>query len=263
VIWKFLERKTMINYEFIQENIIKKWDFWISIVVSLFGIYLTFKFNKQKKLCYVRMAMQVLNKSKNTSPKNVKIQYKEKSIPRLTRTIICLWNSGNDTIRKTDVAKKITFQFSNPSILDASVLKKGRDECKTKIHPRRKSVSLDFEFLDPHDGITFEIIHFDEKQFPEVIGGIKGLPQGFTNSGNYFFASKSLFNRLFPEIVTLSFTVLILYLLSDNAFIYPYFDSFRWLLVIYPILIIIIHFFLNRISVPKYLMPYEDNERFP
>ncbi|MBB1400081.1 hypothetical protein [Pseudoalteromonas sp. SG44-8] len=42
---------------------------------------------------------------------------------------------------------------------------------------------LEFEYLDPNDGVVIELLHDSEKRYPEFSGTIKGFPSGFVDQG--------------------------------------------------------------------------------
>jgi hypothetical protein len=117
----------------------------------------------------------------------LKIVFDEHEVPRVTRSVFVLWNSGHETIRGNDVAISDPIRVEFPSgttILAANIERITRDSINAQILQTDPgdppSVRLTFDFIDRNDGILYSIMHTAATGQGALRGTIQGIPGGIT-----------------------------------------------------------------------------------
>jgi hypothetical protein len=114
---------------------------------------------------------------------DIELLYKGQKLSDPRKAIYYVWNSGNCTINASEVAPAdpITIGANNIHILGAEIPLSTRRVIGAKLDLRSSSEALlNFDFLDPGDGIVVEIfydLHSDDKalgRIPVVRGTLKG-----------------------------------------------------------------------------------------
>jgi hypothetical protein len=113
------------------------------------------------------------------------------------RSHVALWNSGTQTIRSSDVVSDdpIRIVVSQESrVLRARVVASTRPVIAFRVRSQpcaSNSALCEFDYLDPGDGATIEILHTDEKEYPSILGTIRGVPRGLRDWGRFPFVEVS------------------------------------------------------------------------
>ena len=147
------------------------------------------------RLVYQRQGLNIISGEPHELPSEVEILFKGHPVPRLTKTLLTLWNSGTALIRGSDVVSEspIQFVFSDGSeILRLRILKVTRPQIKFNAHLQTKNRNIavcQFDYLDPGDGAVVEILHTDEERYPCASGTIRGLPKGLLDAGRVLSTS--------------------------------------------------------------------------
>lgn len=163
------------------------WDSGIVIAV------LTYLWTRRRtSLAYVYLGEHLLGSASDALPPEIVVQYNGISIPRLTKSILILWNSGENTINGEDIVAKDPLRFhvgGDGRNLAAVILKSTRAVNDFSIlKPPDGDVSemeFTFNFLDKNDGVVVEVLHTSADRKPSIKGTLKGLPQGFRNLGQF------------------------------------------------------------------------------
>jgi hypothetical protein len=91
------------------------------------------------------------------------------------------------------------------------------------------SVLCEFDYLDPGDGATIEILHTDEKSYPSILGTIRGMPRGLRDWGQFLFLEDSPGLSLMVAKFSGIFLVLLGVACILSAFLYsPDWDTYLW-----------------------------------
>ena len=141
------------------------------------------------RLVYQRQGLNIISEGPHELPPEVEILFKGRPVPRLTKTLLVLWNSGTALIRGSDVVSEspIQFVFSDSSeILRLRILKVTRPQIKfdTRLQTEGRNIAVcQFDYLDPGDGAVLEILHTGEERHPRVSGTIRGQPKGLLDAG--------------------------------------------------------------------------------
>jgi hypothetical protein len=160
----------------------------IGIVVGVIGIVLAIYFYAKSKrkvqISYSVNRTQLLGGNRNVLPDEVSIFYQSDKINDLVKFNTIFWNSGNASIRKSDIAEPLLLCLPKESRpLKVSALKYSRPQnrvilylVKNELHKMR----VDFEYLEPRQGFNLEVLLTGEvKGDPWPTGAIIGMPEGF------------------------------------------------------------------------------------
>jgi hypothetical protein len=105
------------------------------------------------------------------------VLYEGKSVQNLSISRVLFWNSGQDTIRQSDIAStdplRIRIQ-GGAQLLDIQVLEVNCEANQVSVQRNAddKSALLNFEFLDPGQGAVFQLVHSGTKSEDIVVTGI-------------------------------------------------------------------------------------------
>lgn len=181
---------------------------WVGVIIGIMGIIiaiLTYKFSIKKPIpSYQKHSLKIIRKNQLELSKDIKIFFNDKEVDNLTKVEIVFWNEGRDTLKSENIVvdDPLLFKFSDDTIiLSAKIIKQTRDINKSyiKISETNPNVAhFGFDYLDQNDGMIFEIIHTDINIYPQIMGTIKGIPEGIQNFGQVdLFNSRNCKNKLF------------------------------------------------------------------
>lgn len=143
-------------------------------------------------MAYVHLGEHLLGSAADTLPPLINVLYDGISIPRLTKTLVIIWNNGENTINGADIVPKDPLRLqvgSDGEILSISLLKTSRAVTDFQIASGESAATneavLKFDFFDANDGVVVEILHTSTDRQPRISGTLRGLPQGFTNLGQF------------------------------------------------------------------------------
>lgn len=175
-------------------------------IASIAGALVVYFLTRQRtSLSYAYIGEHLLGSSSDTLPQQITVQFSGNPIPRLTRSIVVLWNSGEKTILGDDNVQSDSLRFqvgTDGEILSLAVLKASRDVNDFRVrkpspHAPNEAVA-EFNFFDAKDGVVVEILHTSEARRPSVVGTIRGLPKGLRSMGRVT-RSRALKGRRGPE----------------------------------------------------------------
>ena len=195
---------------------------WVGSLIGLLGLIgciATYFLTRQRTcLVFAHTGERLLGLSSGGLPAGISVQYLEEDIPRLTRSVLIFWNSGEKTISREDIAEADPLRFSignDGEVLSTTILKSTRDVSNINIKPDPaipNHVQLDFSFLDPGDGAVVEILHTSKESEPNFLGTVRGLPKGIKNVGKTTTATYR--NQKNRKILPLIFSTWIIFLMG-------------------------------------------------
>jgi hypothetical protein len=166
---------------------------WDGSLIGLLGIAaagITYALSRQRSIvAYRARGVRLLGHTDSKLPSEVNVQFRGVDIPRLTRTVIVLWNDGEKTIAGSDIVQDDPLCIdvgADASIVACSLLKSTRPVIQaTCSHSTqgKSCAAVSFSFLDSGDGMVVEILHTGEQRYPTVSGTIRGIPRGLKNRG--------------------------------------------------------------------------------
>lgn len=161
---------------------------WVGSLIGLGGIVaaaIIYVLTRQRSiLAYRTLGDRLLGHTEAKLPDEVTVQYRGRSIPRLTRSLIVLWNAGEKTIEGKDIvgADPLRVEVSaDAEILAASVLKCSRDVTGIRVNTlgdQSNAATITFDFIDRGDGAVLEVLHSSERRHLSLLGTIRGIPNG-------------------------------------------------------------------------------------
>ncbi|MBN8236847.1 hypothetical protein JF544_16435 [Halobacillus kuroshimensis] len=165
---------------------------WIGVLIGLIGIvigiYSHRKATMGARLNYNIKSSEIIGANNDVSDE-IEIYYRGVSVPRVIKSYIVLWNSGNKTVDKKEVVPgdplKILFQQES-KIMNYNILKQTNPVNNVQLNNNKTNgneIDIDFEYLDPKDGFLVEVLHTDDEVYPSVVGSVKGMTQGINYVG--------------------------------------------------------------------------------
>ncbi len=169
---------------------------WVGAIIGLVGIIVGFLLYRASRVgsrpVFQVRTMRLIGGREQSLPEEVEIFFKGRSVPRLSKTYVVLWNSGNATLNGEDIVTDdvLRFEFNqNAEVLTVGIPKRTREANKFRAAidaTSRNNVGYAFDFLDPGDGAVMELLHTDQKYSPKMKGTIRGVPKGVLDWGRVF-----------------------------------------------------------------------------
>lgn len=159
---------------------------WVGSILGiggiLMGIWFYRKSKRSPKISVHLDANRMIGWGNNDIlPKNLTVQYKGLPVERISRVIVRIWNSGNDTLESSLIPKsepfRLELQSENSEILSVLILRESTQANKfsTIIDPNKKNkLIINFDYIDPNEGVIIGIMHTDSIIAPIFKGIIKG-----------------------------------------------------------------------------------------
>lgn len=168
---------------------------WVGILVGILaGLLIAYLFHRASRIgprpSYQLKALKLIAKDERALPEEVDILFKGIGVPRLTKTHVIFWNSGKAMLEGKEIVDTdpLRLEFSKDAqVLRARIAKANRDTNKFEVKINDKSpneVDCNFDYLDVGDGVVVELLHTNEKRYPEIRGTIRGVPKGILNLGH-------------------------------------------------------------------------------
>ncbi len=180
----------MVSMVSLEEFLVQNWfgvvGIAVAIVVPIVVYYKTS--HAGPRLVYQLGSTRLISKDKRALPEQVEIRYQGRIVPRLTKTYLALWNAGRVTVKGDDIVEddQLRLVFGNDAeVLGTSLLGVSREQngFRAGVDSAMNTVILEFDYLDAGDGALVELLHTDEKRYPEVKGTVIGIPRGLQNWG--------------------------------------------------------------------------------
>lgn len=161
---------------------------WVGSLLGIVGILLSIWFYIKSVQRAAPVAafesIRLVGTSKSALPEAVTVLYYDRRVPRVTRSHVRIWNSGNATLDGKSIASvdPVRLEVEDDSeFLSVIVTKKSRDVTQLSAEILRSSPNkavINFDFLDPGDGAIIECLHTGNEISPTIKGVIKGIPKG-------------------------------------------------------------------------------------
>lgn len=166
---------------------------WVGTIASLLGLIVglivAVVTRQRTRLAYCYAGKRLLGLAADGLPEGITVHYRGQDIPRLTRTLVVLWNAGEKTILGDDLVTKDPLRLKlrgDGRVLAATVLKTKRDVCQIEALidvSCPNETHIRFDFLDAEDGAVIEVLHTSKERYVEFLGTVRGLPQGLHDLG--------------------------------------------------------------------------------
>lgn len=159
------------------------------IAGSLFTILISYVFYRMSQRSalpvYDIANIEIISVKDKDLFKNIKITYKEEKIDNINKLIFSFWNYGRKPLRKEDIViqdrVRIVFNKSN-NILSSRILSVTKQANGFTITTGEDNIIIiDFDYIDPLDGVIIEINYTGERYTPSIEGAFIGIEKGFQN----------------------------------------------------------------------------------
>ncbi len=125
-----------------------------------------------------------------------RMQYKGREICDISVLRLLIWNSGKDVIRQDDIAKKHPICFiscEDTRLLDANLIAINNDTISTHLDKDNDLLHIDFEYLEPGQGVVAEIVYSGPLNDLGITGVIKGGSINFKRVRSEFSEHRPIF----------------------------------------------------------------------
>lgn len=166
---------------------------WLGSIFGVLGLTVAVVFylrsRRVSRLAFQHDVITLVGASDAAFPYEVEIRFSGDIVPRVTVERIVLWNDGNTTLGASQIVESDPLRAElkeNSSLLKVSVLKCTREVSGCSVGRRKDSqriADIHFDFLDPGDGIAFEILHSGSHRDLDILGTLRGMPSGIKNYG--------------------------------------------------------------------------------
>jgi len=175
-------------------QILDTWASWaqiislpVAIVAILLTIWMYFRGKQRRAItCELDTISPIEIKAGEALKGDIEIHYKGKPVENLFLVRANLRNTGNLPIRQADVVEPVTFTFDSAAELlrQPDVTKKKPENLKitwvfnaTDTIARPNIASLNFELLNPGEGLTIEFTCTGKSGVPQVTARIEGIKE--------------------------------------------------------------------------------------
>lgn len=142
------------------------------VLGSIIAAIISYKFSSRKTLKTFSNTSKIFIAGNNKEDDKLKISYEGEVVEKLFMTKIYFWNTGNQTIDKTDIVKELLAETKG-KILDVSLIKVSKESCEIYCEfIDANKYKVNFEYLDKKDGAYIEILHTEV--IKELEWNIKG-----------------------------------------------------------------------------------------
>ncbi|MFV9927887.1 MAG: hypothetical protein AB8U91_05275 [Candidatus Midichloria sp.] len=153
----------------------------VTFFLALIGGYYFYRKGQPKKsLDTYSDNFLIIDRSKADSPENIEIFFLGKKVEKLHKTLIYMWNSGNQIVKSEDLKTIDRLKISteeSAKILSVNIVKSTRDVINFSLMKNNEEYEVNFDYLDPTDGVVIEILHTGEPENLTFSGTVMGILQ--------------------------------------------------------------------------------------
>ncbi len=159
----------------------------LGIAGIVMAIYFYFKSRQFSRLALQTHEIAVIGGRTSAFDDHLEIRFGGEIVDRVTMTRSVLWNAGNVTIEGNKIVSSDPLRFqvnSENKILKIDIILQTRSVNDINFKRVDQNILLvDFDFIDPKDGITVEITHSGTIGEIKLLGTIRGIPNILSTIG--------------------------------------------------------------------------------
>jgi hypothetical protein len=173
---------------------------WVGVVITLitfiFAIILTvflyFKGRQRKGLSYYISNDLLIDRANTEKPDQIEIYFSGTKVDKLYKTLIYIWNSGNQTIKKDELNTKDHLRVNIESeVLSIKIIKVTREVIDFNVNHDQENTNykVNFDYLDQGDGAVIEVLHsgsIDDLKLQGTVMGISNIKNTESRTDNFF-----------------------------------------------------------------------------
>lgn len=133
-------------------------------ILAIAGVVTALKARRSRRLAYCVSGVNLAAPDTSKHPE-LTLLYQGEPVPRVTVSDVVVWNQGNETISRNEIAPLDPLRLEVPeaeAILSCRVVKSSRKAIGSEVgtpadNPR--SAAVVFDFLDPMDWLTIQVVH--------------------------------------------------------------------------------------------------------
>lgn len=166
---------------------------WLGSVLGVLGLLAALIFylrsRRTSRLAFQHDTVTLVGSQQGSFPNEIEIHFSGVKVPRVTLERLVIWNAGNTTISGSQIVQSDPVRLSVPegeSFLKADIMRVSRPVNGCQLHvtdDNRRSISFEFDFLDPGDGVAVEALHTSDQKSLRLCGTIRGIPKGISRFG--------------------------------------------------------------------------------
>jgi hypothetical protein len=197
---------------------------WFSIPVGLLGgtvVSYVFFVKSRIRVSLASSTSDATIVAPEEDSEKLEMRYDGEAVPRVTRSVVGIWNNGTQAIRRDDLSGRDRFRIEAADgvrILRSAVLQCTRDAIDaTILRLDGQCIHLDFDFLNPGDGLSVEVIHTGVAGAVRAAGAVKGMAREI---GAPKSPSRALRAIAFAMVTVLCLTVVLASLAMLGGFLF-------------------------------------------
>jgi hypothetical protein len=217
---------------------------WVGSTIGISGVIISLALyfiskREGKPVCHIESWTFIGIRGK-LPRKKVKILYDGEEVNKLVKTTVFFWNNGRAPIRNTDTVSSnpLRIEFSDDTrILSVQIRKINNPANKINLtvpFGYLNSVRIDFDFLNPGDGIAFEVFHNGNQNHVDfrgqLIGGTRGKIKTSSEVGRRILRNYPFFDYISRakrfSLIMLAFSFFIFFISIIAFYIPQYFGNF-------------------------------------
>jgi hypothetical protein len=169
------------------------WSIWLlllglTICIFLFRFLLLSK--RRASLAYEWDGRIIVGKEKENLPEEIKTAMKEAGSPYICVSEIVFWNAGRRTFHRADIVETDPLRLgswgSNRKILRIAIRSAIGGGKSFSVQPSATypyAPLCTFDYLEPGDGVRFELLQTGVSYAQSMYGQVRGLPGGLSHLG--------------------------------------------------------------------------------
>lgn len=167
-----------------------------TLVTGALAVYFYLNPRTRGRLAYQMMSVRYFDEEELSLPEGAKMTFKGDDVDRLTKTLVVLWNIGQDTLSRGDIVQENPLRVCFPEddrILHEEIVKLTDDTIKADVQARSGAAHellLSYDYLNANDGFVLKVIHDGRSPYPQVLGRSQRVPNGPENLGTFESASE-------------------------------------------------------------------------
>ncbi len=205
---------------------------WVGALLGIAGIvaaiYFYFRSRGVSQLSFQHDGVSLLGASNAAFPEEVEIKFSGEMVNKISAERFVLWNSGNTTIGGSQIVSSdpLCVRLSGDGkLLKTNLIKVSREVNAINVNKKNDNIAeISFDYLDPNDGILFEIIHSGNRSELELIGTLRGLPQGLKDLGRADWYRNRNLSKSSLKII---YSVTMMWTMTVFAFLFLLFGLYR------------------------------------
>lgn len=180
---------------------------WVGVVIGvLVSLYFYRKADRRARLTYSALGIPIVQGSHaELLAADIEVSYRGKVIPRVSVATVTIWNTGNATLEGAAIADAdpLRIRSLGGEILAATIVRWTNLANAVKlVEPEGGEVRVNFDYLDPKDGVTVRVVHTSMEPAPSLGGSMKGIKiEALPFSIEVFTSSR--IERVFSGVVNL------------------------------------------------------------